>query len=116
MKEMHDIISLHTRMFKSEQVSDAVSASQPETDPATAKKARAQRHKQLKEEVDTRVESLIDTLENKWLGFAKVLLLGKPIQQEDDPESVERESDLESSVAELTREFFSADSDFVTSG
>jgi len=119
MKEMHDIVILHTRMFKSEQVSDAVAESglsQPETDPAKAKRAKAQRHRQLKEEVDTRVGSLIDTLENKWLGFAKVLLLGKPIKQEDDPESVKRESDLESAVLELTREFFAADSDFVASG
>ena len=65
-------------------MSDAVAESgqsQPETDPAKAKRAKAQRHRQLKEEVDTRVGSLIDTLENKWLGFAKVLLLGKPIKQ-----------------------------------
>lgn len=35
-----------------------------------------------KDELEDRMKSLLDTIENKWLGYAKVFLLGRPKDQE----------------------------------
>ena len=57
IQELQEILAKHTRMYKKD------------SDKAG--------YKNLKEEVDTGLESLLDTVENKWLGFYKVLLLGE---------------------------------------
>ena len=57
LKELQDILAKHTRMYK--------------------KDSDKSGYKNIRDEVDNGLESLLDTVENKWLGFYKVLLLGK---------------------------------------
>ena len=62
--------------------------------------------KTLKNQVENNLTSLLDTIENRWLGFYKVLLLGKS----------NREEFVQEAVNELEDKYFSAKSDFVKSG
>ena len=57
-KELQDILKDHVLLYKTE-------------------KDKSDKYKKLKEEVDTRMESLVRVMEDKWLGYKKVLLLGK---------------------------------------
>ena len=57
-KELQDILSKHNSLYKSDKENSA-------------------KYKKLKEEIDNRMDSLVQVIENKWLGFKKVLLLGK---------------------------------------
>jgi hypothetical protein len=48
-------------------------------------------------------------MENKWLGFNKVLLFGKPVEEE-------RTASINKKISALTRKHFSSDATFVESG
>ena len=85
-EELQDILRVHLLMYK--------------TDKDKTK------YKKIREEVDTRIESLIRSMENKWLGFFKVLFLGKSEQDE-----------LIHEIAnEAHKKFFKNSNDFVISG
>ena len=56
--------------------------------------------------MENNLTSLLDTIENRWLGFYKVLLLGKS----------NREEFVQEAVNELEDKYFSTKSDFVKSG
>ena len=71
--------------------------------------ADKKQHNKNRDEIDNRLLSLIDTIENKWLGFAKCLLLGRPVKKE----SMEK---VESAVSVLCKKFFRNDNFFVSSG
>ena len=62
--------------------------------------------KTLKNQVENNLTSLLDTIENRWLGFYKVLLLGKS----------NREEFVQEAVNELEDKYFSTKLDFVKSG
>jgi hypothetical protein len=84
--ELQDILSMHLLMYKSDV--DKV------------------KYKQTREEVDSRMESLLKTIEDKWLGYSKVLLLGKS----------ENEAQIIDLCDTIHQKFFSRDTTFVTSG
>ena len=66
-------------------------------------------HNSNRDDVDNRLVSIIDTIENKWLGFAKCLLFGRPVKQE----LIEK---VETTVSALCDKFFQSDKLFVSSG
>jgi len=92
MKELHDVVSLHNRIYKSDKIAQEQS-----------------KFSQLKEEVEDRLVSLMDTVENKWLGFAKVMMLGKPCD-------AQRRQAVDEVVLEVERKHLVDDADFVGSG
>ena len=63
----------------------------------------------LKGEIDDRLSSLIDTMENAWLGWAKVLLLGKPVDQA-------RLEGVQKVASTLQEEFLQLEKEFAPSG
>ena len=71
--------------------------------------ADKQHHNKNRDDIDNRLTSILDTMENKWLGFAKCLLLGRPMKKE----SIEK---VESAVSDLYKKFFRNDEFFVSSG
>ena len=66
-------------------------------------------HNENRDEVDTRLTNIIDTMENKWLGFAKCLLFGRPVNEK----IIEK---VELAVSTITSRFFQDDETFVSSG
>ena len=64
------------------------------------------KYKDARDEVETRLKSLIDVMENKWLGFSKVLLLGKSIH----------DGELTKICDDIQKVHFSMDENFVSSG
>ena len=60
--ELQEILKLHKMMYKASSISGVESIKG--------------RYKETREEVENRLKSLIQVLENKWLGYTKVLLLG----------------------------------------
>jgi len=103
MKEFHDIMSLHIRMYKSDQVANAIPPTKEQ------KKQRKLEYVRLKGEIDDRLSSLIDTMENAWLGWAKVLLLGKPVDRA-------RLEGVQKVASTLQEEFLQSDKEFAPSG
>jgi len=91
LKEFQDILSMHKRIYN--------------VDENFSRKE----HNSNRDDVDNRLVSIIDTIENKWLGFAKCLLFGRPIKQE----LIEK---VESTVSALYDKFFQSDKLFVSSG
>lgn len=132
MKEFSDILELHVRMYKSDQVADrnrpqlgktykpSKSPIKPEKSPKSPEenkaggKSRQKGYKELKGQVDSRLTSLMDTVEQKWLGWTKVLLLGHPVLTVGDQDR--RAVRLENAARELHLEFFKSDPEFVPSG
>ena len=90
LKELQSILAKHTGVYKK--------------DDSEKKDTKA-----LKNEVEIGLASLLDTIENRWLNFHKVLLLGKS-------DSEEREKMIENCVSELVDKYFSKQADFVVSG
>ena len=68
-----------------------------------------EQHNRNRDELDSRITNIIDTMENKWLGYAKCLLFGKPI----DDKIVKK---VETAITSLTSSFFQNDKTFVSSG
>ena len=66
-------------------------------------------HNRNRDDLDSRLESLMETMENKWLGYAKCLLFGRPINDK----TVEK---VETTITSLTLSFFQNDETFVSSG
>merc|ERR1719323_815054 len=89
LKELQSILVKHTGVYKK--------------DDSEKKDTKA-----LKNEVEIGLASLLDTIENRWLNFHKVLLLGKS-------DSGEREKMIENCVSELVDKYFAKQADFVVS-
>ena len=68
-----------------------------------------QQHNKNRDDLDNRLTNIIETIENKWLGYAKCLLFGRP-KSNDMVEKVE------TAVSFLTSNFFLNDETFVSSG
>ena len=66
-------------------------------------------HTKNRDDVDNRLTNIIDTMENKWLGFAKCLLFGRPLNEK----TIEN---VELAVSTITSRFFQHDETFVSSG
>ena len=64
------------------------------------------KYNDARDEVETRLKSLIEVMENKWLGFSKVLLLGKSIH----------DGALTKICDDIQKVHFSMDENFVSSG
>ena len=91
MKELYDILMLHSRLYKTDQMMGK------------------DRHAEVRDELDNRMTSLINTIENTWLGFAKCLMLGRPIEKI-------REKVLNDIVKSIEKKMFLGDEDFIKSG
>ena len=85
-----DILAMHKRIYSVEDYT------KPE-------------HNKNRDEVDRRLTNIIETMENKWLGFAKCLLFGRPVNQK----TIEK---VELAVSSITSRFFLHDEKFVPSG
>ena len=72
-------------------------------------KSSKQDHNKNRDDVDNRLTSIIDTMENKWLGFAKCLLFGRPANEQ----TIET---VQSAVSTITSRFFQQDETFGSSG
>ena len=72
-------------------------------------KSSKQDHNKNRDDVDNRLTNIIDTMENKWLGFAKCLLFGRPANEQ----IIET---VKSAVSTITSRFFQQDETFVSSG
>ena len=67
--ELQEILKLHKMMYKASSISGVESIKG--------------RYKETRDEVENRLKSLILVLENKWLGYNKVLLLGKSLHDDE---------------------------------
>ena len=86
-----DILAMHKRIYTTDENFDK------------------QRHNKSREDLDNRLESVLQTIENKWLGYAKCLLFGRPINEE----AVEK---VKRALESLTIRFFENDETFNESG
>ena len=86
-----DILAMHKRIYTTDENFDK------------------QRHNKSREDLDNRLESVLQTIENKWLGYAKCLLFGRPINEE----TVEK---VKRALQSLTARFFENDETFNESG
>ena len=66
-------------------------------------------HNRNRDDLDSRLTNIMDTMENKWLRFVKCLLFGRPINDK----TVKK---VETAVTSLTSNFFQNDETFVSSG
>ena len=87
-QELQEILDLHVLMYRKDLEKD--------------------KYKQIRSDVDSRMESLIRVMEEKWLGYAKVLLLGRQWSDNDNNISKHCEN--------LQKQFFPNDVKFVSSG
>ena len=85
--ELQDILKLHKMMYKADN-DDKI------------------KYKDARDEVESRLKSLIEVMENKWLGYSKVLLLGKSVHDEE----------LTKICDDIQKVHFSKDENFVSSG
>ena len=68
-----------------------------------------EKYNRNRDDLDSRITSIIDTMENKWLSYAKCLLFGRPVNDK-------LVDQVENAVASLASMFFKSDENFQSSG
>ena len=91
LKEFQDIMAMHKRIY------------------SVDVKFSKQEHNKNRDELDNRLESIMDTMENKWLSYAKCLLFGRPCNEK-------KMEEVNQAVISLTSRFFKHDAMFASSG
>ena len=86
-----DILAMHKRIYSVDE------------------KFSKEQHNRNRDDLDSRLTNIIETMENKWLGYAKCLLFGKPINNETMKK-------VETAITSLTSSFFQNDETFESSG